>query len=241
MAYECFNMQFHDPKHWQQDLTNITICVISWTLLYLLLKKTVTLAPLLGMKQYSVTQEIELKNRFVSIVHGLVAIYFTTYFFYTDKLVCGELNNEYQRKVIIFSLSYFIYDTFCLIAEGLLDGIIAFHHLITGLALLIPLIEGRAGNFLLIAIYCGEFATPALHITDILRMTGRRYTLAYEASEAMLIFGFFYSRFFCHLTSTVIFYNCNQINMIIKVCCTFFFAMNIVYFYLEFPMLKRKF
>ena len=89
---------------------------------------------------------------------------------------------------MIFSLSYFAYDTLCMIAEGLMDKAMAFHHPLSMLGQLLPLYENVQGNFVMLAIFMTEVSNPVMHLRHMLRISGRRYTNLYELTEVLFIF-----------------------------------------------------
>jgi hypothetical protein len=95
---------------------------------------------------------------------------------------------------MIFSLSYFVYDMIAMGIEGILDISMMIHHPLCMIGLLIPMYENVSGNFCMLAIFLSEISNPAMHLRHMLRLSGRRYTKAYEVVEVSFISMYFYAR-----------------------------------------------
>ena len=78
----------------------------------------------------SLDDELDVRNRMVSLLHGIVLVVFSTYHFYSGFESCGDPNTDYESNLIYFSISYFFYDFVAMAYYGLLDGTMVFHHLI---------------------------------------------------------------------------------------------------------------
>ena len=78
--------------------------------------------------------------------------------------------------------------------ENILDFAMSIHHPLAIYGLYIPLYENVSGNFAMIAIFISEISNPPMHLRHMLRMRGKRYTLAYEICEIMFIFLYIYGR-----------------------------------------------
>mmetsp|Transcript_24427 Transcript_24427/g.37870 ORF Transcript_24427/g.37870 Transcript_24427/m.37870 type:complete len:131 (+) Transcript_24427:327-719(+) len=121
-------------------------------------------------------------------------MFLSGYHVFTRYSECGEVNTEYQRNVIIFSSSYFIYDFFGMLFNGILDGAMMLHHPLSAIGLFLPLYENISGNFVMSAIFISEISNPPMTLRHILRLTGLRYTRCYEVSELSFIALYFYAR-----------------------------------------------
>jgi len=145
-------------------------------------------------KKITAEQNIDLRNRIVSLVHGFMAFMFAAYHVTMMRTECGELNTPYQRNVMVFSMSYFTYDLIAMYLEGLLDTAMTIHHPLCVLGLFLPLYENISGNFCMMAIFISEISNPPMTIRHIFRLTGRRYTKGYEAAELSFILLYVYGR-----------------------------------------------
>ena len=59
----------------------------------------------------------------------------------------------------------------------------AIHHPLCVLGLYLPLYENIQGNYSMLAVYITEISNPAMTSRHLLRLSGRRYTFAYEVCE----------------------------------------------------------
>ena len=150
---------------------------------------------MLFKEEPSKADNLDLRNRIVSIIHGTSALGAGAYHFIQGGAECGVLNTSLQRAVLCFSLSYFTYDLVCMWIEGILDKAMMIHHPLCLLGLFIPLYENISGMECMLAIFLSEISNPMMHIRQILRISGRRYTKAYEITEVTFISLYFYARF----------------------------------------------
>jgi hypothetical protein len=176
----------------------------------------------------------------VSFVHGLLAVVFTAYYCLMNHLECGETNNSYNRNVLFFSVSYFTYDLIAMWMEGLLDKAMAIHHPLCMVGLFIPLYENIAGNFCMAAILVSEISNPPMHVRHILRITGRRYTKAYEVAEISFIVLYVFARtVFC----TPIVYQtvgCQSNHIFLKVSCLGLFLQSVFFVFQMVGILRKR-
>ena len=103
---------------------------------------------------------MDLRNRFVSLCHALYCIVYSAYhFIYFNPPECGVVNTEFQRKSLIFSMSYFVYDTLAMCYDGLMDQAMAIHHPLCIWGMYLPLYENTQGNFAMLAVFMKHYAS----------------------------------------------------------------------------------
>ena len=164
-------------------------------------------------------QNLDLRNRLVSFIHGLLAFLFTGYAFITKRTECGELNNHYQRNVMIFSMSYFTYDLICMHFEGLLDTAMMIHHPLCMFGLFLPMYENISGNYCLMAIFISEISNPPMTMRHLFRLTGRRYTKGYEVAEISFICLYIYGRIIAGMPIIYETLTCSSNHTFLKITC----------------------
>lgn len=156
----------------------------------------------------------------VSFLHALVCIWYGSYhYLYANPPVCGAQNTVFQRRCLVFSMSYFIYDTLAMCYDGLMDTAMAIHHPLCVFAMFLPLLAGTQGNYVMIAVYITELSNPAMTARHILRLSGRRYTYAYELCEITFLALYMWSR---AITPWAFVYNvvtCDQNHFGLKLSC----------------------
>jgi hypothetical protein len=168
------------------------IGTMAWSALYLVIKLCkfhkllVDEAPIEHIK--------DLENRVVSFLHGVGSLVLSGYHYMMIRTTCGELNTSYQRNVMIFSVSYFTYDLLAMFFEGLLDKAMVIHHPLCMFGFGLPLYENISGNYAMMALFSSEISNPPMQVRHMMRLTGRRYTKAYEFAEICFILLYFFGR-----------------------------------------------
>lgn len=193
---------------------------IAWCILYAVVRRYPKGRYIINGKEATYTQEMDLRNRYVSLFHALVCIVYSVYhYLYSYPPQCGVINTELQRKCMVFSMSYFIYDTLAMCYDGLMDKAMAIHHPLCIFGMYLPLFENTQGNFAMLAVYITEISNPSMTGRHILRLSGRRYTLAYEICEISFLALYIYGR---AITSWPIIYHtmiCNKNHIWFKLTC----------------------
>ena len=138
--------------------------------------------------------ELDVRNRFVSIIHGLGIMFFSGYHFYRMPGQCGDSNTLYEKRLAYTSIGYFFYDFAALGYYGLVDQTMTIHHLICILGMSSPLTYGKSANYIVMGMYIAEISNSFMHVRCILRHYGMRYTKAYECSEITFMLLYFYGR-----------------------------------------------
>jgi hypothetical protein len=185
----------HEYDDLKEDFTAAVYGSLIWSSLYFIIKCS-NLSWFMSSTKITPLQDLDLRNRIVSIVHGFGCILLTSFEFFRGNPVCGESNTSYQRGVIIWSVSYFAYDTIAMLYEGLLDKAMLIHHPLCIIGLGAPLIVGNQGNFVMFAIFLSELSNPAMHARHLIRLSGRQHTRSYEVAELTFILLYIYARFF---------------------------------------------
>jgi hypothetical protein len=163
-----------------------------WSIIYLVIKHSKIHKLLIkGAEDKDIK---DLDNRMVSFLHGFGALLLSGYHCVLIRTTCGELNSVYQRNVMIFSVSYFAYDLIAMAFEGILDVAMFIHHPLCIFGFTLPLYENISGNYAMMALLSSEISNPPMHLRQMMRLTGRRYTKAYEFSEITFIMLYFFGR-----------------------------------------------
>lgn len=234
-----FRTTYHDTDQWKNDLNSIFVGSLIWGLFYLIIKFT-PLDFILGDQKISKEKDLDLRNRLVSFVHGLGAIYLTSTEFIQGNPVCGATNTERQRLVMVFSSSYFIYDTVGMTLEGLMDKAMLIHHPLALLGVMLPLFENIQGNFVMHALFLTELSNPAMHFRHLLRLSGRVHTKAYELCELVFISLYFYARFIAVGPTIYKTQICGVNHPLIKVSCMGLFVQSLFFIMQMYRTLQRR-
>lgn len=135
-------------------------------------------------KKYSA----DFSNRVVSIVHAVVAIYYSYVTFENgwdgmfDNI--GGANTEAQTLCMAISLSYFTYDLIYCALGG--DFMSVVHHMFTMGGLASGVLNGRSGAELVACLFLMEVSNPSLHLRTVFIEMGLKTSML--ASINSLVF-----------------------------------------------------
>lgn len=203
--------------------------------------KRLHLEPFIVGREITKLQDLDLRNRLVSFIHGLGVIALTLPEFLNGNPVCGELNTAYQRRVLIFSASYFVYDTLAMIYEGLMDKAMMLHHPLSITGLLIPLIYGNQANYTMWAMFITEISNPAMHTRHLIRLSGRIHTKSYELAEVTFIILYIYARFFAVAPVIYLTLTCGENHIILKMACIGLLCQSIFFIFQMYKTMYRRY
>lgn len=137
---------------------------------------------------------LDVKNRIISIIHGLVLVVFSAREFYFHPGSCGDPNTTYEKRLIYTAVGYFLYDFSAMAYYGLLDAAMSFHHWSCIIGMTLPLTAGVSANYVVHGMFVAEASNPFMHVRIILRHYGLRYTRAYETMEILFMIIYIFGR-----------------------------------------------
>ena len=111
---------------------------------------------------------VDTKNRIVSISHGLLGFVVPIYDILVNKSSFEDPSTEFQKKLIVWSLSYFIYDMIACWYYGLLDGSTIVHHAVCWLGEGTAVFYGWGATAALGGLIITEVSNFPMHLRKIL-------------------------------------------------------------------------
>ena len=126
---------------------------------------------------------LDLRNRLVSTVHGFFAIILTAYNTFFKAAACGDSNTHFEDLLLVFSLSYFWYDMLSMAYLGIMDRNMFMHHVFSISGITFTVYSSTSGHEVIYGFLATEVSNPAMHLRQILRYLGLRYSKSYEAAE----------------------------------------------------------
>lgn len=165
-----------------QEMTKWTV---GWFLLFLAIRFGV-------FRRYSA----DFANRVVSIIHAVVAIYYS-YACFENGFAgmfanIGGANTEPQALCMAVSLSYFVYDLVYCSLQGELESV--FHHFFTIGGLASGVLNGKSGAELCACLFLMEVSNPSLHLRTLLLEMGLKNTAVFSANNLVFAFVFLVCR-----------------------------------------------
>lgn len=139
--------------------------------------------------------ELDVKNRLISFAHGLILLIFSSYTYYRMPGSCGDANTQYDKNLIYCAVGYFFYDFFAMAYYGLLDKTMTIHHWVCIIGMSQPLTTGTSANFVVMGMFVAECSNPAMHLRNIIKHYGLRYTKAYETMEISFLLLYIFGRY----------------------------------------------
>ena len=127
----------------------------------------------------------DFSNRVVSIIHAVVAIYYSYLCF--ENGFAGMFNNvggpntEPQQLCMAVSLSYFVYDLVYCSVSGELESVL--HHFFTVGGLASGVLHGKSGAELCACLFLMEVSNPSLHLRTLLLEMGLKNTTLFSLNN----------------------------------------------------------
>lgn len=217
----------------------VTSCVL-WTVLYIIVERI----PLPSVTKHATltqSQILDVKNRIVSIVHGIVLLVFSANEFYFFPGSCGDPNTTYEKRLIYCACGYFLYDFFAMAYYGLLDKAMSFHHWACVIGMSLPLTYGMSGNYVVQGMFVGEGSNTFMHARIILRHYGLRYTRAYETMEILFMLIYIFGRIIMGTYTTWSTACCQHNLTIVKMMALGLLVQSAIFIQQMIGILKKRF
>jgi len=168
-------------ENFNDKLTFFGGAFAAWTVLFLFVNFNLDLDPKLGKRKIN-----DIKNRAVSIVHGLFAFIVSGYHIYRDNPQYAEPASNIQQIIMLTSIAYFLYDFFACAYYGLADTGLVLHHVmcLTGIGSCALMNNATTA---IMGLLFAEVSNFPMHLRCVLRTFKMRYTKLYELAEIMYI------------------------------------------------------
>jgi hypothetical protein len=206
----------------------------AWTILFLFVNFNLELPSKLGKRKIN-----DIKNRTVSIVHGLFALFVSGYHIYRDNPQYAEPASNIQHIIMLTSCAYFMYDFIACAYYGLIDTGLILHH---GMCLLgIGSCElTNNATTALIGLFLAEVSNFPMHFRCILRTFKMRYTKLYEFSEIMYIVTYIIARGICITYLVVTAIPVSETPIVIRLTCLGLWVQSLYFIYEMSGIMQRK-
>jgi len=207
---------------------------MAWSVLFYFVNNNIDLPSKLGKRKID-----DVKNRVVSIVHGLFALFVSGYHIYRDNPTYADPATPIQHIIMLTSCAYFLYDFLACAYYGLADMGLVLHHSMC----LIGIISCELMNNCttgLIGLFLAEVSNFPMHFRSILRTIKMRYTKLYELSENMYIVSYIMARgigiTYLVITSAQV----SEVPFVIRLTCLGLWVQSLYFIYEMYGILIRK-
>jgi len=207
----------------------------AWTILFLFVHFNLELDPKLGKRKIN-----DIKNRAVSMVHGLFALFVTGYHIYRDNPQYAEPASNIQHVIMLTSSAYFFYDFIACAYYGLCDLSLILHHAMCVLGIGCSELMNN-GTVAIFGLFFAEVSNFPMHLRCILRTFKMRYTKLYELSEMQYILTYILARGFgityVVFTATLV----SETPILVRMSCLGLWMQSLYFIYEMNSILRRKF
>lgn len=218
----------------EEKATFLASAVAAWTVFFLFVNYNLELPSKLGKRRID-----DLKNRVVSIVHGLFALVVSGYHIYRDNPQYEEPATKIQHIILLTSSAYFIYDFVACAFYGLADMGLVLHHTLCLLGIGACELSNNATTALL-GLFLAEVSNFPMHFRVVLRTLKMRYTKLYELAECAYIVLYIIARgifiTLLVLTATPV----SSTPILIRFTCVGLWVQSLYFIYEMSGILKRK-
>ncbi|KAK2398204.1 TRAM, LAG1 and CLN8 (TLC) lipid-sensing domain containing protein [Trifolium repens] len=145
----------------------IVVGVISWTTIFLVLRKIFP------------KRSFDFCNRIVSTIHATLAVTLATLSVQDWKCpICpiASKSSNRQMEVLAVSVSYLIYDLVCCLFDERIIWDNTIHHLVSIVGLMAGLSYQKCGSEMVGAVWVTEMSSPFLHLRELLKELGYKDT-----------------------------------------------------------------
>lgn len=171
-------------------ITDMLVSISVWSLLQVVIFQW----PDLSAFNLKHDVNVDVRNRMVSIVHGIVSLCVCTYLTMTSSATCGSQIIQSEYGAGIMTLGYFTYDFLCMAWFGLLERDMIIHHFLSITGMTVVFYTGVNMYTLVWGTAIAEVSNPFLHLRTIFKYLGYRYARSYEVAELTFFFTFFVAR-----------------------------------------------
>jgi hypothetical protein len=208
--------------------------VVGWTIVFLFIDKSIESA---GLKRRELD---DIKNRVVSILHGMFCVVSSGLSMLVDESEYGETNTPFQEVIILISAGYFFYDMIVLAYYNLTDEYLLLHHSLSLLAYATCFVYGNNATEAFRGLFLAEISNFPMHLRSLFKIVNLRYTLAYELCECayfviyIIARGFFLPQLMFHILNR----HATALGLLAPMFCAFAQAM--IYIVEMIKALSRK-
>lgn len=170
------------------------------------------------------------KTRIVSIIHATIIFWMSVYdVLYNQNDKCGQTNTPYQNKLMLISMSYFLYDMInCIILDVSCNEMV-FHHLFCIIGYYTGISFNNSANEMIRALVVSEISCPIMHFRMILKNYHLKTTRLYWTSDIAYMIIYLIARL-GYGTSVIIFTDyCWHNLLLVKIAGTFVYVQSVLF------------
>jgi hypothetical protein len=183
-----------EPEWTSKSLTYILAANIAWFLLFFVGSHIHPL-PASLTKNMKKEDLFHIRYRLICCYHGISALFMAFIWHLIDNdRTCSKRITDFELLMLVNTSSHLLWDTIFMKYYDFLDFGNLMHHMIGIIGYNFTVFSQHNFNMLVINLLPGEMTNASMHLRDILRRLGWRYTLTYYANEYYYSFAYMFCR-----------------------------------------------
>ena len=185
---------------------------------------------------------LEWSNRIVTLVHSLVVCRLVEYSMYTEDPFSriGGLNTANEERTLLFSWSYFIFDSTWCVYMNSEDPLMLIHHFIGVFMLPLAFIFNSNAAEIALALWAGELTNPFLQYRYFFKFHNKQESRMAYWNDFFFALVFVFIRIGFLSVLCYYFVTAPHTALIVKVFGVAFYVVGVVWSYKIIGFVKRK-
>ncbi len=157
--------------------------------------------------------KIVLRHRLIQIYHGVVAFAMGLYWYIAkNDRSCSKKIDDYELVMLVNTSAHFIWDCLFMKYHGFLDMGNLIHHIMGIVTYYFTAYQQHNHNLIALNILPAEFTNVNMHMREVLKRIGMRYTWSYYVNEYLYCFLYIICRSLWIPACYYWMYTCDTIN-----------------------------
>lgn len=229
-----------DDEFSKKAITYILIANVIWFLLFFVLGSVHPLPESLT-KHCKLYDKIVLRHRIICVYHGVVAWTMGLYWHITNNdRSCSKRIDNFELIMLANTSAHFIWDCAYMKYHGFLDMGNLIHHIMGIVTYYFTAFQQYNHNLLCLNILPAEFTNVNMHLREIYKRIGWRYTWAYYLNEYQYCLGYIVCRSIWIPACYYWMFPCETTNPAVMIIYPLHCVMSWYYVSLLPPMIKSR-
>jgi hypothetical protein len=221
--------------------TYMAISQVIWFLMFFVLGNYHPLPQSLESKMKKPYDKLVVRHRLVCIYHGVVAWSMGMYWhIYINDRSCGKPISDLELVMLVNTVGHFVWDVIFMKYYGFLDAGNLIHHVMGIVSYGFTMHQQYNHNLLCLNILPAEFSNVNMHLREVYKRLGMRYTWAYYVNEYQYCFMYIICRSIWIPACYYWMYPCETLNPAVFIIYPLHCLMSWYYVSMLPPMIKAR-
>lgn len=182
----------------------------------------------------------DIKNRVISIIHGMLTLGFAAYHVLTSGLQFCTATTPFEQWIIKLSVTYFIYDFAACIYYDIWDRSLVIHHFSSIAGFMFAYTADVGAKISVLGLFVAEVSNFPMHMRVILRLKGLRHTKLFNVFEITYLLIYVLFRGSLCFPMIIIALACTETSPVIPLMCAILGFQSYYFIWQIFPILRNK-